>query len=244
MNHGSVILLAEGASRSGIWSIMVTVVLGFATIYMLLPRPRSYPRAWSLVAAIPALLLTGFLLLAGQGWSLESSLFYLFSFVAIVSGGLLIVLNNPLHGALSFALVVLSTCGLFLLQAAPFLMAATMIVYAGAIIVTFIFLIMLAQQAGGSDADQRSREPLLACVTGFALLGIILYVLLIDNSNDASDLLRRKAGLLALPADNVAALGKLLFTDYLLAVELGGTLLLVATIGAVAIAAKRAEDSR
>jgi NADH-quinone oxidoreductase subunit J len=209
----------------------------------LLPRPRSYPRTWGLATAIPALLLTGFVLLAGQGWSVESSLFYLFSFTAIVSGGLLVALDNPLHGALSFALVVLSSCGLFLLQAAPFLMAATMIVYAGAIIVTFVFLIMLAQQAGGSDADQRSREPLLACATGFALLGIILYVLLSGRSNGANNLLRPDRSI-ALPADNVAALGKILFTDYLLAVELGGTLLLVAAIGAVAIAARRSEDGR
>src|SRR5205807_7606599 len=91
--------------------------------------------------------------------------------------GLLITQRNPVRAALSFALVVLSTCGLFLLQAAPFLMAATTIVYAGAIIVTFIFVIMLAQQAGLSDADQRSREPLLACVAGFVLLGALLYVL-------------------------------------------------------------------
>ena len=79
-----------------------------------------------------------------------------------------------MRAALSFALVVLSTCGLFLLLAAPFLMAATIIIYAGAIIVTFLFVIMLAQQAGLSDADQRSREPFLACVAGFVLLGAML----------------------------------------------------------------------
>ena len=73
--------------------------------------------------------------------------------------------------------MVLSTCGLFLLQAAPFLMAATTIVYAGAIVVTFLFVIMLAQQGGLSDADQRSREPLLASIAGFVLLGALLYIL-------------------------------------------------------------------
>src|SRR5262249_3428750 len=86
----------------------------------------------------------------------------------------------------SFALVVLSTCGLFLLQAAPFLMAATIIVYAGAIIVTFLFVIMLAHQSGLSDADVRSREPLLACLAGFVLLGAVLYVL--DTAYDTAGL--------------------------------------------------------
>ena len=92
----------------------------------------------------------------------ETILFYVFSAIAIVVGVLLVTQRNPARAALSFALVVLSTCGLFLLLAAPFLMAATIIIYAGAIIVTFLFVLMLAQQEGFSDADDRSREPLLA----------------------------------------------------------------------------------
>jgi NADH:ubiquinone oxidoreductase subunit 6 (subunit J) len=64
-----------------------------------------------------------------------------------------------------------------LLQSAPFLAAATIIVYAGAIIVTFLFVIMLAQQTGLADYDRRSREPLLACLAGFVLLTALLYVL-------------------------------------------------------------------
>ena len=81
------------------------------------------------------------------------------------------------RASLSFTLVILSVCGLFLLLAAPFLMAATIIIYAGAIVVTFLFILMLAQQTGPSDADARSREPLLASLTGFVLLGALLYVL-------------------------------------------------------------------
>ncbi len=55
-------------------------------------------------------------------------------------------------------------------------MAATIIIYAGAIVVTFLFVLMLAQQTGLDDADMRSREPLLASLTGFVLLGALLYV--------------------------------------------------------------------
>ena len=90
---------------------------------------------------------------------------------------MMITQKNPVHAALSFALVVLSTCGLFLLQAAPFLMAATIIVYAGAIVVTFLFVIMLAQQEGPSDADQRTREPFLASLAGGVLLAALVCVL-------------------------------------------------------------------
>src|SRR6202007_2809329 len=110
--------------------------------------------------------LAGWLLIRSGGLHADTVLFYAFSAVALVGGALLVTQRNPVHAALSFALVVLSTCGLFLLQAAPFLMAATIIVYAGAIIVTFLFVIMLAQQEGRSDADQRTREPFLASLAG------------------------------------------------------------------------------
>ncbi len=107
----------------------------------------------------------------------EKILFYAFAGFAVVGGAMLITQKNPVHAALAFALVILSTCGLFLLQAAPFLMAATIIIYAGAIVVTFLFVIMLAQQAGQTAADQRSREPFLASLAGFVLMGAVLCVL-------------------------------------------------------------------
>ena len=87
-------------------------------------------------------------------------------------------------GVLSFTLVVLATCGLFLLLAAPFLFAATIIVYAGAIIVTFLFVLMLAQQTGQDDADLRSREPLLSVVTGFVLLGTLFYLIELNRKDE------------------------------------------------------------
>jgi NADH:ubiquinone oxidoreductase subunit 6 (subunit J) len=102
-------------------------------------------------------------------------LFYVFVAIAVISGGCMITQSNAVYAALWFALVVLSTCGLFLLQSAPFLAAATIIVYAGAIIVTFLFVIMLAQQSGLAVYDRQAREPFLACAGGFVLLSALLY---------------------------------------------------------------------
>lgn len=159
------------------WPITLTVALGFVAVYLLLPRPRAAARAWGAAAGGLALVLAGALAVRAGRFDPETVLFYAFSGIAVVAGGLLVTQSNPARAALSFALVVLSTCGLFLLQAAPFLTAATTIIYAGAIVVTFLFVIMLAQQEGPSDADQRSREPLLSSLTGFVLLGALLYVL-------------------------------------------------------------------
>src|SRR5204863_164650 len=156
---------------------------------------------------------------------------YAFAGIAIIGGIQVVTQRNPVHAALSFALVVLATCGLFLLQAAPFLFAATMIIYAGAIVVTFLFVIMLAQQEGYSSADARSREPEAS-------------VLVSDHATP------RRAGSRQgpespppekLPASNVAALGRSLFTDYLIPVEIAGVILMVATIGAICIAGRRPE---
>ncbi len=347
---------ASSGSAADTGAIGVVLAFGFVAVYALLPRARSALSPWQgYAAAVGALVSGGWLVLRPQTTTVELILFYGFALIAVVAGAMLITLRNPVHAALAFALVVLSTCGLFLLQAAPFLMAATIIVYAGAIVVTFLFVIMLAHQEGPSDADHRSREPFLACVAGFFLLGTLLYVLqrhydtrvadallertrlaaaqttanaidatldwprwhdeylrvaarvgaeadlktiqeqilkvraqwsdwkdaanvqamqtalqglaetvrmrlrdsrgdlqadvklplsdfsgLPANVSPSSPTLRHDAqGRVGIPAANLEALGRSVFTDYLIHVELAGTLLLVATIGAIAIAGRR-----
>jgi NADH:ubiquinone oxidoreductase subunit 6 (subunit J) len=313
-----------------IWIWLPTVVM-FVAVYALLPQVRRSWQAWQAVGLAGAFVAAGLCLMHGTGIWPETLLFYSFATVAIIGGVLLVTQSNPVYAALSFALVVVSTCGLFLLNGAPFLSAATIIVYAGAIIVTFLFVIMLAQQSGVDDADLRSREPFLASVAGFVLLGSLLGVVhrtldqdelneltsglqslaevktteelnkrygkaeigkmqiplteklrryLPDSSDDSRnyaahieqarsqgklEVLRQQAerarkeletfragyGTVAprgsigkLPAENVAGLGAVLFTDYLVPVELAGVLLLVATIGAIAIAGRRGEVLR
>src|SRR5438270_11681171 len=160
------------------WRFAPPLVLAAAAVYFLLPRPRGRSVLWGSVCGVAALVLAGFVWFRSDGAVFpESFLFYAFSALAVTGGALMITQPNPARAAICFALVVMNVCGLFLLQAAPFLMAAAIIIYAGAIIVTFLFVIMLARQTGLSDADARSREPLLSCVAGFVLLGAILFVL-------------------------------------------------------------------
>ncbi|MFL5340468.1 MAG: NADH-quinone oxidoreductase subunit J [Gemmataceae bacterium] len=307
------------ASFVGPWRLLLPLVAAAAGVFLLLPRPRNRAALWGAVCGVVGLVSAGWLLFrTDNAPAVESFLFFAFSALAVLGGGLMITQRNPARAALSFAVVVMNVCGLFLLQAAPFLMAATIIIYAGAIIVTFLFVLMLAQQTGFSDADDRSREPFLASFSGFVMLGALL--LLLDHSfpdpkpfselldrlatakaRESADEMRSVLGdpvelyarleregrhvrgtpydgdwkdgaedlrealsnrtttaatlrdrierllragresraRLPLPAANVAGLGRLLFSDYLLAVELGGTLLLVATIGAIAITHRR-----
>jgi NADH:ubiquinone oxidoreductase subunit 6 (subunit J) len=343
-----------------LFPLVLALVAGAAAVYLLLPRPRPYPSLWGAAAGAIALLVAGATIVRVGLLTPETLLFYVFSGTSLLSGALLVTQHQPARAALSFALVVLSVSGLFLLLAAPFLAAATITVYAGAIIVTFLFVIMLAQQAGADNADSRSREPLLSTLTGFLLLGALVYVLelsyeknytvaVLDDlltqlatarsagepagfayedkllaplraaiaeqeknhgstaelieirdrvqdrtldwpktndkaaerlelvtaelgrarqqhgflqaagarsrvplsnqsgpaANEPADQLRYGSdGRPLVPHDNSAYLGRSLFTDYLLPVELGGVLLLVAAVGAIAIAHRNEPESR
>ena len=174
--HMSFILLADeptpGFLREN-WAVLLPVVIGFAAIYLLLPQASRRTPIWAGALAGFAVILGAALLVRNETVWQETLLFWAFAGGAVGSGVMMITQKNPVHAALSFAMVVLSTCGLFLLQAAPFLMAATIIIYAGAIVVTFLFVIMLAQQEGASGTDQRSREPFLAALAG----GVVLVAL-------------------------------------------------------------------
>jgi NADH:ubiquinone oxidoreductase subunit 6 (subunit J) len=169
--------IAAIAGPGALAPIALPVGLGALAVYWLLPQARPFPRLWGATAAGLALISAGWFLLRCEVFTPETLLFHCFSALAIVAAGLLVTHRNPGRAALSFALVVLSTSGLFLLQAAPFLMAAAIIIYAGAIVVTFLFVIMLSQQEGPSDADQRSREPLLATIGSFVLLAAVLFMI-------------------------------------------------------------------
>ena len=235
------------------WLFVLSLAVCAAGVCWLMPQRQARPRSVGLVLALSGFVALGGMLHAPAGPLTETVLFWLFGGGAVLCGVLMITSKRPVYSALWFALATLSTCGLFLLQSAPFLAAATIIVYAGAIVVTFLFVIMLAQQAGATVYDQRSRQPLAATFAAFILLGALVTTLQTFGAQqrtphaeamlpaDAANPLSRPA------ADQhdgaMQGLGRSLFGDYLFAVEMAGTLLMVASIGAIAIAPRRAEGT-
>ncbi|MGH7127201.1 MAG: NADH-quinone oxidoreductase subunit J family protein [Planctomycetaceae bacterium] len=242
------------------------LALGAVAVWWLLPRPGGVRRIEAVLIGLAALISMGLLLAVPSGEWVRDFVFYLFAGAAIISATLMITNRDPVYAALWFALVTLSVCGLFLLRSAAFLAAATAIVYAGAIIVVFLFVIMLARQMGTAGYDQRPVQPLAATLTAFLLLGGLLYVL--QDWGRAGETYNRPAvvtgetqpdgaqgqylsppeplaaNVLSEPAEDaefgtMRGLGRSLFGDYLFAVELAGTLLLMAAIGAIAIAPRR-----
>lgn len=254
------------------WLTWLALALGGVALWWLLPQPTHRSRIVGGVMGLVALVILAVTLLRPSEDWVREGLFYFFSAAAIVCAVLMITNRNPVYAALWFALVTLSTCGLFLLRSAPFLAAATVIVYAGAIVVTFLFVIMLAQQAGSAVYDQRTRQPGFAAVAAVLLAGALVYTLegwgatpaevaapKVVEVTGADVAVVPGLGLLVVPetiepnplsrpvGDEplglLAGLGRSLFGDYLFAVELAGTLLLVASIGAIAIAPRRSQGT-
>ena len=117
--------------------------------------------------------------------------FWIFSAIGIFGAARVVTHPRPVYSALYFVLTVFATSGLFILLWAEFMAAALVLIYAGAILVTYVFVIMLASQASApgesaaqqmADCDAVSREPLIASAVGFAVMGMLLFVIF-DRAN-------------------------------------------------------------
>jgi len=223
------------------WHYIVYVLFGAAalSVYLLLPRIGRSMR--------PAGALFGLVSLAGVLGLCTSVLvpsganifFYLSATVAIVSGVKVITHDEPVYSALYFVLVVLAITPLLILQGAEFLAIAMVIIYAGAILVTYVFVIMLSQQSNPPVYDRRAREPFVAVVCGFVTMAILagqIPSLLIGTN--VSEATTTAASATAAKLGNTEQIGMVLLSEYVVAFEVAGVLLLVAMIGAIAMSVK------
>ncbi len=169
---------------------------------------------------------------------METWLFYLFGGVALAAAVNVIAPRRIFYSALSLIICLCSLAGVYMLLEAPFIAAVQVIVYAGAIMVLFLFVIMLLDPYSSTVA--RDKKKALAYIA--VLLGIAAMVLL-HGSLRAYQLARVPR--LAAPAGgggygSVRNIGETLFRDYLLPFEITSVLILVAIIGAVILAKRKA----
>ena len=167
-----------------------------------------------------------------NGGAVTDVLFYVFAVLTLLCGVLVIAnpfSRNPVTSAMFLVLTIISMSGLFLLLHAFFLAAVQILVYAGAVIVLFLFVIMLLDL----KEEQRRRIKFFGLAAGLISVGIIAAIFLKSL---------RHTNLNAQPAPSIeggtAALGKLLFTQYVLPFEVVSILLLVAMIGVILLSKK------
>jgi NADH-quinone oxidoreductase subunit J len=155
--------------------------------------------------------------------------------VAVLSGALGVVLaTHPVHSALMLVLTLFGVAVLFVAQQADFLAAVQVIVYAGAIVVLFLFVIMLL---GVDRSENLHTEPLrgqrpVAVVAGASVIAAIFFLARTAWVSGAHSVAGPANG----PGSNIEKLADSLFTRYLLAFEMTSVLLVIAVVGAVVLA--------
>ncbi|MFB0921851.1 MAG: NADH-quinone oxidoreductase subunit J [Alphaproteobacteria bacterium] len=166
---------------------------------------------------------------------IQALAFYLFAAVAIASGVMVISSRNPVHSVLFLILAFFNSAGLFVLIGAEFLAMILIVVYVGAVAVLFLFVVMML------DINfAEMREGFLQYLPIGALIGIILAaeLILVFGSWVVSSESANVLAAPSLPADGVTnthALGRLIYTDYILLFQSAGLVLLVAMIGAIVL---------
>jgi len=156
--------------------------------------------------------------------------------VIVLAGAIGVVISaNPVHAALSLVMTLFGVAVLFVAQGAHFLAAVQVIVYAGAIVVLFLFVIMLL----GVDREENVRREELRGQRPLAfLLGVVALaeLLLLSRGGDWVSGAPSVAGPASGPVANVEKLATSIFTRYLLAFEITSVLLVIAVVGAVVLA--------
>ena len=230
-----------------VWILLLCVVGGVGAT-LLLPGHRNATMrgvggvllslaGLMFAASIPSLL-TGFA---------DGVFFWAFAAIALASAVRVVTHPRPVYSALYFVLTVFASAGLFVLLQAEFMAAALVLIYAGAILVTYVFVIMLASQAtpgtpgggpmqGVAGYDVHSREPAVAAAIGFATMGVLLFVIL---TRAPSGYPTGAAGMPAADGGPTQALGTFLFRSQTVQLEVAGVILLVSMVGAIVIARRQ-----
>jgi NADH-quinone oxidoreductase subunit J len=170
--------------------------------------------------------------------------FYLFASIAVIASLLVVAQRNPIYSVLLLIASFGALSGLYVLLEAPFVAVIQIIVYAGAIMVLFLFVVMLLN-APREDTEQDIEHPLAVVRSGAMRLGAALALALVVELVWALTKGGGESG--AFPGgavSSVAAIGRALFTDYAFPFEVTSLLIIVAMVGAVVLARRETGGSR
>lgn len=171
---------------------------------------------------------------------LTTTIFYVFALVLVLSALKVITAKNPVHSALFLVLSFFTAAAIWLLLKAEFLAILLVLVYVGAVMVLFLFVVMMLD----IDIEHLRRDfwtyvP-LASVVGALIIAEMAIVLVRNFIGTVAPVVA--PGSQDPNYSNTAALGKLIYTDYIYAFEVAGIILLVAIIAAVALTMRRRKD--
>lgn len=236
-------LLLRAVTCPTAWGLAV----GSLALWLLIPGGR-WTATWTRVLGGVMTALAGVLFavdLPTFGPLGTQVVFWLLCVVTLGSAVAMISAKSPVYSALWFAMSLVGSAGLLLMQGAQFLGAATIAVYAGAIVVTFLFVVMLAQPEGHAVYDRLSWGwfPRPAAILAAAIFLGLLAAGMSNMKDNAEFPTAETVQTIDLTGDggvlhpqHMANLGRRLFSQQWVAMEVAGTLLLAALVGAIAIA--------
>ena len=166
--------------------------------------------------------------------------FYLFAIGAIAGGFFTVVSRQPVHSVLWLILAFISSAGLFVLLGAEFVAMLLVIVYVGAVMVLFLFVVMMLDvDFAELKAEMAKYMPLAILIGLVILMQFVMAYGSWESAHSASELLAQPT-----PADkhNTEALGLIIYDQYFLLFQLSGLILLVAMIGAIMLTLRHRQD--
>jgi NADH-quinone oxidoreductase subunit J len=170
-----------------------------------------------------------------------TAIFYFFAAILVFAGLRVITSRNPVHAALYLVLAFFTAAGLWMLLEAEFLAIVLVLVYVGAVMVLFLFVVMMLDI--NLDKLREGFWDYLPIAGFVSVLLMIEMALILGARHFGNDVIATPA---PKPADysNTKELGRLLYTDYVLAFELAAVILLVAIVAAIALTLRRRKDSK
>jgi NADH-quinone oxidoreductase subunit J len=170
-----------------------------------------------------------------------TAIFYFFAAILVFAGWRVITARNPVHAALFLVLAFFTAAGLWMLLEAEFLAITLVLVYVGAVMVLFLFVVMMLDI--NLDKLREGFWDYLPLAGFVSVLLVIEMALILGSRHFGLDVMATPE---AHPADysNTKELGRLLYTDYVYAFELAAVILLVAIVAAIALTLRRRKDSK
>lgn len=164
---------------------------------------------------------------------MEQIFFYIFGIVAVISAILVVSLRNPVHSAFFLIICLLQVAAIFILLRSPFLAAVQVFIYVGAVMVLFLFAVMVLDMGKETFREHMHSQAIPAVAI---VVGLIVFVgYLISKGRITVPLGQYNEAALT---KNTEVIGKSLFTQYIFPFEVVSLLLLVALIGAVILVMK------
>ena len=176
--------------------------------------------------------------------SVQDGFFYLFSAVLLFSGFRVVTARNPVHAVLFLMLAFSQAAALWLMLKAEFLGITLVLVYLGAVMVLFLFVVMMLDL--NIDVLRKgfwSNFP-LAALMGVLVSAELMDVLLAGFPNMTLNESTLQAPLHMADHENTRALGQLLYSQYLMPIQIGAVILLVAMVAAIALTLRHRKDSK